>query len=104
MTDLYIGVMDKLWEMTPTAPIFIIEGGGQGNYSGLNWGNGFVTDKQIITDYSISDANPLFQTLLSKPYLDRCGQKQTAAAAVSYMKDCCQQHCVSLTMCCSSWS
>lgn len=71
MTDLYVGVMDKLWGMTPTAPLFIVEGGGQGNYSGLNWGNGFITDKQIIKDYSISDANPFFQTLLVKPYLNR---------------------------------
>jgi len=37
MTELYLGVMDALWELTPGAPIFFINGGGQGNYSGLNW-------------------------------------------------------------------
>lgn len=33
MTELYLGVMDALWEMTPDAPIFFINGGGQGAYA-----------------------------------------------------------------------
>eukprot|EP00775_Hariotina_reticulata_P003248 gene3248-3524_t len=71
MTELYLGVMDAIWELTPGAPIFFINGGGQGNYSGLNWGNGFVTDKKVIDEIFLSDANPFFQALMSKPYLDR---------------------------------
>jgi hypothetical protein len=34
MTELYLGVMDALWEMTPGLPIFFVEGGGQGAYKG----------------------------------------------------------------------
>jgi len=34
-------------------------------------GNGFVTDKKIIDEFFLSDANPFFQALMSKPYLDR---------------------------------
>jgi hypothetical protein len=33
MTELYLGVMDALWAMTPGAPIFFINGGGQGAYA-----------------------------------------------------------------------
>ncbi|KAF6266483.1 glycoside hydrolase superfamily [Scenedesmus sp. NREL 46B-D3] len=71
MTELYLGVMDALWAMTPGAPIFFVNGGGQGNYAGLNWGNGFVTDKAIIADWEITDANPFFQALMQRPYLSR---------------------------------
>ena len=34
MTELYLGTMDALWEMTPGLPIFFVEGGGQGGYKG----------------------------------------------------------------------
>lgn len=101
MTELYLGVMDAIWNMTAGAPIFFINGGGQGNYSGLNWcvhacmaaalgtasmctrsrasrathparrGNGFVTDKGIIDEFLIDDANPFFKALMKKPYLDK---------------------------------
>lgn len=36
-TDLYLGAMDAIWAMTPSAPIFVVEGAGQGAYAGLNW-------------------------------------------------------------------
>jgi hypothetical protein len=38
---------------------------------GLNWGNGFVTDKALIEEWKITDANPFFQALMERPYLDR---------------------------------
>lgn len=34
-------------------------------------GNGFVTNRDIIKEFGIHDANPFFTTLLSKPYLDQ---------------------------------
>lgn len=34
MTELYLGVMDALWSITPGSPIFFVEGGGQGNFKG----------------------------------------------------------------------
>lgn len=36
-TDLYLGAMDAIWGMTPGAPLFVVEGAGQGAYAGLNW-------------------------------------------------------------------
>lgn len=39
-TDLYLGAMDAIWAMTPNAPIFVVEGAGQGAYAGLNWVSG----------------------------------------------------------------
>lgn len=40
------------------------------NMFGLNWGNGFITDQNIITSRGMSDPNDFFQDLLTKPYLD----------------------------------
>ena len=124
MTELYLGVMDALWEMTPGLPLFFVEGGGQGGYKGaptrrrlsapprrlcratgspplgslplrrcphppsctrkqttntpgLNWGNGFITDKKLIASLDgdwttrISDAGPFFEALIKRPYADR---------------------------------
>ncbi|KIZ06214.1 hypothetical protein MNEG_1745 [Monoraphidium neglectum] len=77
MTELYLGVMDALWEMTPGLPIFFVEGGGQGAYKGINWGNGFITNTTLIESMShdwttrITDANPFFKALMKRPYLDR---------------------------------
>lgn len=33
-------------------------------------GNGFVTDRDIIDEFGIHDANPFFSSLLTKPYLN----------------------------------
>ena len=46
--------MDALWGLTPGAPIFFIEGGGQLGISGVNWGNGFATDTALVTKYGLS--------------------------------------------------
>lgn len=76
MTELYLGVMDTLWDMTPGVPIFFIEGGGQGAYKGINWGNGFITDEELINVMAkdgrtkITDANKFFKVLMRKPYLN----------------------------------
>lgn len=43
-TDLYLGAMDAIWGMTPGAPIFVVEGAGQGAYAGLNWVGGHDND------------------------------------------------------------
>ena len=55
-------------QVSPTT-LFFIEGGGQLPYS-MCWGDGFVTNKSIIAANGLSDPNPFFQTLLTKPYLD----------------------------------
>jgi hypothetical protein len=35
------------------------------------WGDGFVTDGGIISQNGLSDPRPFFDTLSTKPYLDR---------------------------------
>ena len=40
---------------------------------GLNWGNGFVTDKQVISSRGLSDANSFFTSLVQKPYYGQVG-------------------------------
>jgi len=68
LADLYLTAMDALWAMTPGAPIFFVEGGGQTGLRGVNWGNGFATDRAAIARSALSDPNPFFERLLAKPY------------------------------------
>jgi aryl-phospho-beta-D-glucosidase BglC (GH1 family) len=66
--ELYLSTADALWQMTPNKVLFMFEGTGQNMY-GLNWGNGFITDRGVISSRGLSDANPFFQQLVRKPYL-----------------------------------
>jgi aryl-phospho-beta-D-glucosidase BglC (GH1 family) len=66
--ELYLETADALWEMTPNKVLFMFEGTGQ-NMFGLNWGNGFITDKRAIESRGLSDANPFFRALVAKPYV-----------------------------------
>lgn len=65
--QLYLGLADRLWQLTPNGVLFMFEGTGQ-NMFGLNWGNGFVVDMRIIRERGISDPNPFFKQLLTRPY------------------------------------
>lgn len=47
-----------------------LTGTGQVNY-GLNWGNGFITDQNIIKWWKLSDASPFFEKLIDKPYVGK---------------------------------
>jgi hypothetical protein len=38
---------------------------------GLNWGNGFITDRDIISSRGLSNPNAFFQRLLKKPYVKK---------------------------------
>jgi hypothetical protein len=38
---------------------------------GLSWGNGFVTDRNVIQSRGLSDANGFFQRLVIRPYAKR---------------------------------
>jgi len=57
---------------TDCAHPFLQPGTGQ-NAFGLNWGNGFITDRDLIASRGLSDANPFFQELVKKPYADKVG-------------------------------
>lgn len=67
--QLYLGTADALWQLTPDAVLFFFEGTGQ-NMFGLNWGNGFITNQDIISSRGLSDPNAFFQDLLRKPYVN----------------------------------
>ena len=43
----------------------------QTKYCGVNWGNGFITDANLVNSYSISSPTSFFQELLTKPYLSQ---------------------------------
>jgi hypothetical protein len=44
-----------------------VAGTGQ-NMIGLNWGNGFVTDAQLIQSRGLSNPTSFFNQLVRKPY------------------------------------
>jgi aryl-phospho-beta-D-glucosidase BglC (GH1 family) len=66
LTKLYLRMMDATHAINPKA-LFFIEGTGQGGIQ-ANWGDGFATDAQVIQRAGLSDPNPFFKALMSKPY------------------------------------
>jgi aryl-phospho-beta-D-glucosidase BglC (GH1 family) len=68
LKEIYLSAMDALWRITPGAPLFFVEGGGQTGLRGVNWGNGFATDRALIAERKLSDPNPFFEALMRKPY------------------------------------
>ena len=69
LKDLYLAAMDALYPLNSQI-LFFIEGTGQERI-GANWGDGFVTNPNLIAQYGLSDPNPFFQALLHKPYLNQ---------------------------------
>lgn len=72
LSPLYLAAMDAIHAVSPTT-VMLVEGTGQQGYPGINWGDGFVTDRSLISRYGLSDANVFFSALQSKPYLDLVG-------------------------------
>lgn len=69
LKDLYLSVMDAVYPINPGI-LFFVEGTGQGGIN-ANWGDGFATDPQVISQHGLSDPNPFFQALLQKNYLNQ---------------------------------
>ena len=70
LTPYYLKAMDAIYASSPTS-VIIVEGTGQQSYTGLNWGDGFVTDQNILNKYYLSsNPNAFFTALLKKPYLN----------------------------------
>jgi hypothetical protein len=67
--DLYLSVMDAL-DAIDSSAIYFLEGAGQQSFV-TAWGDGFVTDDGIISQYGLSDPRPFFDVLLEKPYASR---------------------------------
>lgn len=75
------------------------------NMFGLNWGNGFITNQDIITSRGLSDPNDFFQNLIRKPYVNNVSGPGTPACN----PDCSHTSALathsfthSLTLCCSA--
>lgn len=69
--NLYLDAMDKIYAVSPST-LMLIEGsmtGGVGN-TGINWGDGFVSDDTVLRSTGLTDPRPFFNTLLGKPYLN----------------------------------
>lgn len=68
MTDLYLRMMDRVAPDCPDC-LFFVEGTGQSN-ARANWGDGFITDEDVIRENGkISSAKPFFEQLVAKPYV-----------------------------------
>ena len=69
LVSLYLGAMDALYDIHPSA-MFFVEGAGQAGL-GCCWGDGFCTDAATIAADGLSDPRPFFDGLLSKPYVNQ---------------------------------
>ena len=62
VTKLYIPLMNNIYKKDQHV-LFMVEGTGQVGYN-LNWGDGFVTNPNIIQQHKIDDATPFFKELM----------------------------------------
>lgn len=69
LKELYISAMDAIYPINPEV-LFFIEGTGQGDI-GANWGDGFATDSDLLSQNGLSNPTAFFDALLSKPYVDQ---------------------------------
>ena len=63
--------------------MFLIEGLGQQSYGAMNWGDGLITDPATISQFGLSDPNPFFRELLTRPYR---GQVHLRCRFSAYLK------------------
>lgn len=69
LKDLYLSAMDAIYPINPEA-LFFIEGAGQGTI-GANWGDGFATDPDLVSQNGLSNPTAFFDELINKPYVDQ---------------------------------
>lgn len=70
VTKPYLQAMDSIYAVSPTT-VMLVEGTGQQSFPGINWGDGFVTQQDLLSKYYLSSSpTSFFQQLLSKPYLN----------------------------------
>jgi hypothetical protein len=65
--DMALTIMDALWKVNPGF-LYVLEGCGQHPLA-KNWGDGMATDADLVKKLGLSDPNPFFRALLSKPYV-----------------------------------
>lgn len=69
LKDLYLSAMDAIYPINKQV-LFFIEGTGQGGID-ANWGDGFATNPQLISQYGLSDPNAFFKALAEKSYANQ---------------------------------
>lgn len=52
LTSYYVNAIDALYPICPDC-LFLVEGGGQYKWCGVNWGNGFITNQTLIKYYGV---------------------------------------------------
>lgn len=80
--------------------IYFVEGAGQVGFV-TAWGDGFVTNGDIINANGLSDPRPFFQRLLAKPYVGRVrslsfGLKSAVCCQSAAL---CMPACICQTLC-----
>lgn len=70
MGPAYLAAMDAINSVTQGQNLFFIEGSGQSGIN-ANWGDGFATNKTVISQSGLSDPNPFFTQLATKPYINQ---------------------------------
>jgi len=70
MAKLYERAMDAIHAASPSS-LMLIEGTGQLGTVAMNWGDGFATNKAIVSAGGVEDARPFFAKLVTKPYASR---------------------------------
>jgi hypothetical protein len=52
LTSYYLNAIDVLYPICPDC-LFLVEGGGQYRWCGVNWGNGFITNQTLLSIYKV---------------------------------------------------
>lgn len=60
--------MDAIYAVSPTT-LLLVEGVAKGGDLGVNWGDGYITDYDVIRNKGLTDPNPFFNALMGKDYL-----------------------------------
>ena len=67
--DMALTIMDSLYKVNPGF-LYVLEGCGQPGLA-KNWGDGMAVDPELVKARGLSDPNPFFRALLTKPYLNQ---------------------------------
>jgi len=74
LTSYYINAIDVLYPICPDC-LFLVEGGGQYKWCGVNWGNGFITNQTLLSiykdGYNLSDASTFFDQIANKKWINQ---------------------------------
>ena len=67
--DMSLKIMDALYKVNPGF-LYVLEGCGQANLA-KNWGDGMAVDPELVKSRGLTDPNPFFRTLMTRPYLSQ---------------------------------